>query len=409
MKNTRFLFWVLLSLSISAHGAVVTIPTLKTSSVATTTFKLSTTLIAPLVKGNSVSIDYGKGLKAMTCVEQNCTLSSNIVPLGESVDYKIGIYNSKKVLQGGLQTGKYSVLGMTTTYDTVKDTPVSDVGIASAIVKFTANLNTPLIKNYSVKVDYGKGLKVMTCSNKTCVLSSNMLPDGVSASYKIGIYKGSVLQNETINGSYLLASTPPLITPSTYTKIANSGSVLDDTATQGEGENDWACTKDNKTGLIWEVKTTDKGLHEVSSIYSWYEPSAAQNKGNAGKPNSGVCYGSRCDTYAYKNAVNAQKLCGAENWRLPTRNELISLIYCSDDKYTALGDKLTGYICTNGRLVISPTINATYFPNIPQDYLVWTSTPDTKSNSFVFIVNFNLGYLDDYGKTFSNHVFLVHR
>ena len=409
MKNTRFLFGILISLSVSAHAAVVTIPTLKTSSVATTTFKLSTTLIAPFVKGNRINIDYGKGLKAMTCVELNCTLSSNIVPLGESVDYKIGIYNSKKALQGGVQTGKYSVSGMTTTYDTVDNTPVSHVGIASTMVKFTANLSAPLIKNYSVKVDYGKGLKAMTCSGKTCVLSSNTLPDGVSATYKIGMYKGSMLQDETINGSYSLASPPPPITQASYTKISNSGTALEDTATQGTGDTDWACTKDNKTGLIWEVKTTDRGLHDASSIYSWYEPNAAQNSGNAGKQNGGYCRESRCDTYAYKNAVNAKKLCGAQNWRLPTRNELMSLVYCSDNKYTVLGDKLTGHICTNFDSVDGPTINVTYFPNIPKDYLVWTSTQDTKSNSYALIVHFSVGYVDDYGKFFSNRVFLVHR
>ena len=409
MKNTRYLFWILLTFSASAHTAVVTIPTLKTSSVATTTFKFATTLMTPLAKGSSIKIDYGKGLKAMTCVELMCTLSSKIIPLSEVMDYKIGVYNSKQLLQSGLQMGTYSVLGMTTTYETVENTPVSDVGIASTIVKFTANLNAPLIKNYSVKIDYGKGLKVMTCSGKTCVLSSNLLPTGTLANYKIGIYKGTVLQDETINGTYLLASAPPPITPTTYTKIANSGSVLDDSASQGLGDNDWACTKDNKTGLTWEVKTTDGGLHDVNSLYSWYEPDTAKNNGNAGKPNSGVCHGSRCDTYAYKNAVNAKKLCGAENWRLPTRNELMSLIYCSDDQYLSLGNNVTGYVCANGTLVNSPTINAMYFPNIPQRYWVWTSTQDTKSNSYALLVDFSVGYVDDYGKIFSNRVFLVHR
>ena len=157
------------------------------------------------------------------------------------------------------------------------------------------------------------------------------------------------------------------------------------------------------------MKTTDRGLHDASSIYSWYEPNAAQNSGNAGKQNGGYCHESRCDTYAYKNAVNAKKLCGAENWRLPTRNELMSLIYCSDDQYLSLGNNVTGYVCANGTLVNSPTINAMYFPNIPQRYWVWTSMQDTKSNSYALLVDFSVGYVDDYGKIFSNRVFLVHR
>ena len=49
-----------------------------------------------------------------------------------------------------------------------------------------------------------------------------------------------------------------------YSKIANNGSTLAANATLGAATTtDWACTKDNVTGLIWEVKTTS-GLRNVS-------------------------------------------------------------------------------------------------------------------------------------------------
>jgi hypothetical protein len=40
-----------------------------------------------------------------------------------------------------------------------------------------------------------------------------------------------------------------------YTKIANNGTTLGAGAALGNAPTDWACTKDNITGLTWEVKT----------------------------------------------------------------------------------------------------------------------------------------------------------
>jgi hypothetical protein len=91
----------------------------------------------------------------------------------------------------------------------------------------------------------------MTCSAKICTLSSNALPIGVStATYKIGIYNvKNVLQGSTSDGTYVIVFNPA--TPvSNYTKIANDGSELSDSTKLGSNPTDWACTKDNKTGLI---------------------------------------------------------------------------------------------------------------------------------------------------------------
>ena len=385
-------------------------PALQSASVTTTSFTFSATLLTPLLKGESVKMDYGNGLKAMHCVEQACTLaltaSKNLLS-AESVDYTIGVYDVKKNVQGEVQTGTFSLPAMTITPDTLTQTPVSAMRVLAAVVKFTASLTAPLTKNDSVKIDYGKGLKIMTCSGKTCVLSSNVLPTQTTANYTIGLYKGSVRQYDTLSGSYHPASAPPPVTPSSYSKISNTGAVLEDSATQGLGETEWACTKDNQTGLIWEIKNTDKGLHNNIATYSWYD-ATVQGSAAKGKINGGVCYESRCDTESYKNAVNAAKHCGAENWRLPTRNELMRLIYCSDGNYSTLSSA-TGYVCTNGNVVTSPTINTTYFPHITQNYWVWTSTQDTISRSYALLVDFKVGYVDDYTKISANHVFLVHR
>jgi hypothetical protein len=48
-----------------------------------------------------------------------------------------------------------------------------------------------------------------------------------------------------------------------YTMIANNGAALPNSAVLGNGTGDWACTRDNETGLIWEVKTTDRSMRHM--------------------------------------------------------------------------------------------------------------------------------------------------
>ena len=118
-----------------------------------------------------------------------------------------------------------------------------------------------------------------------------------------------------------------------YTKIANNGSSLLANAALGTGPNDWACTKDNVTGLTWEVKAAS-GLRSSSHTYTWYSTDTATNGGVAGAVGTNTCggslaaapYNNQCNTQNFVLAVNAAGLCGATNWRLPTRRELMSLV-----------------------------------------------------------------------------------
>ena len=116
-----------------------------------------------------------------------------------------------------------------------------------------------------------------------------------------------------------------------YTKVANNGSELPASATLGTGPSDWACTRDNITGLIWEVKTTS-GLRSQDHAYTWYDTNAAVNGGTAGTIGTNTTCSStlsNCNITAYRNAINAltgaNRLCGASDWRLPSSVELRSL------------------------------------------------------------------------------------
>jgi hypothetical protein len=271
-------------------------------------------------------------------------------------------------------------------------------------VKFTTKLSEKPPTGYKVKIDLnnGKGLVAMTCSGLSCSLSSNALPKNTdSLTYKIGIYDAKgVLQGITIDGNYVIVSTSA---STGYTKISNSGAVLPDTATLGSGANDWACTKDNKTGLTWEVKTDDGGLRDKDWYYSWYKPSG-DNGGFAGytditkgAPNCSTK--DNCNTYAFTNAVNAKGLCGKNDWRMPTVDELKTLVYCSDGKYDTDGS------CTNYNSISTPTINSTYFPNTDNWY--WSSSPYADYSSYAWLVDFSYGSSSNYNKGYGSFVRLV--
>ncbi|MCP3669192.1 MAG: DUF1566 domain-containing protein, partial [Gammaproteobacteria bacterium] len=106
-----------------------------------------------------------------------------------------------------------------------------------------------------------------------------------------------------------------------YTKLDEFGDPLAQSALS------WSCVKDNVTGLIWEVKTTDDGLQDVSHSYSWYNSTGSNDGGGAGTANGGSCNDSEnCDTEKYAATVNAVGLCGATNWLIPTREQLLSIV-----------------------------------------------------------------------------------
>jgi hypothetical protein len=118
------------------------------------------------------------------------------------------------------------------------------------------------------------------------------------------------------------------------------------------------CVQDNVTGLMWEVKTADAvpGLRDWLKAYSNYSP--------ANDPGGPFGYGKAGDATGFKNAVNANTLCGFNDWRLPTANELQSLV--------DYGEAGAGGLA----------IDTTWFPNIhPARSGFWAAEPDVSAFS----------------------------
>jgi hypothetical protein len=178
-----------------------------------------------------------------------------------------------------------------------------------------------------------------------------------------------------------------------FTKLDASGNDLPETAIE------WSCVRDNVTGLIWEVKAPSNGsvgdsLHDADDRYNWYNTDSSTNGGSVGyADNDGaICYGydnadtaTYCNTEAFVNRVNAAGLCGANDWRMPKKEELRSIVHY-------------------GR--ISPCIDTGYFPNATSNWY-WSGSPGISSSTISWVVNFDYGYDSSGSQYGNNHVRLV--
>ena len=146
------------------------------------------------------------------------------------------------------------------------------------------------------------------------------------------------------------------INPMSYTKLDGSGNALSSSATY------WVMVKDNVTGLIWENKTVDGTIHDKNKTFTWYDSNPATNGGYAGTPGDGT------DTEDFIGALNSAHFGGYSDWRLPTINELDSIVNC-DIPYPG------------------PTINAAYFPNTVSSFY-WASTTPANGTYYAWGVHF---------------------
>ena len=161
-----------------------------------------------------------------------------------------------------------------------------------------------------------------------------------------------------------------------YTKVSNAGADLPASATLGPNPGDWACTRDNHTGLLWEVKVNDAAHpRHMGHTYTWYF--GANTYGGPGTASGGSCATpGRCDTEKFAQDVNAsnggQGLCGHTDWRVPTLQELYNL-------------------ADRGRT--SPAIDPLYFPNTRAWYF-WSGSPVAGDPGYAWVVYFHVGGSD---------------
>jgi fibronectin type 3 domain-containing protein len=181
-----------------------------------------------------------------------------------------------------------------------------------------------------------------------------------------------------------------------FTKVCNSGALAGTGACPadpalGSMATDWGCTYDNVTGLMWEVKTDDPvpGLRDWTLTYTNYDSTTAAQKydpvTNTYPTQAEIDAAS--NSIGFKNRVNSQTLCGHNDWRLSTADELHSLV---DDGVAAGG----------------PTIDAAWFPNMQSGYF-WSASPYVGNSTYAWVVNFSDGFVLNYDRYSTYYVRLV--
>lgn len=133
----------------------------------------------------------------------------------------------------------------------------------------------------------------------------------------------------------------------------------------------WSCVEDADTSLFWQKRDPTSALHGHDS-YNWFQP----GHDIPGEPRSNpdlfgidaTCFGYRaddpnsyCNTDAYIRRINQSNYCGYSDWRLPTVNELLSLVDPS------LSDRQN-----------QSAIDLNFFP-FNQSFAYWTDSVDEKS------------------------------
>lgn len=155
-----------------------------------------------------------------------------------------------------------------------------------------------------------------------------------------------------------------------FTKLDMSGNPLPASAIR------WSCVRDNVTGLIWEVKTDDGGIHDKDITYRW---GGITRQGNYGTE---LYYDDWDDLV---NGSNTENLCGFNDWRVPTTQELMSIV-------------------DNSRYY--PSIDTNYFPNTMSSHF-WSASPFAPFPSYAWYVYFSYGYSDNNGRNYYRYVRLV--
>ncbi len=143
----------------------------------------------------------------------------------------------------------------------------------------------------------------------------------------------------------------------------------------------WDCVLDEVTGLYWEVKTQDTNdVRFYDFDYSWYNSSGVNVGGDSGAENGGSCVDStNCDTEKYVAAVNAAGLCGFNDWRLPTIDQMYSLVITTASASSGYGLDIN-YFPDNFNVNGSFNVGYTY----------WTASPTVTSTDSAWQVQLRL-------------------
>ena len=209
----------------------------------------------------------------------------------------------------------------------------------------------------------GRGLKSNLLLMLSCLVAFTIglaaLPTGVSA-WKLPDTDLNTCYDGTVEipcpkpwEDYYGQDAQYSINPQSFTKLDANGNDLDD------GASTWVMVRDNNTGLVWEGKTDDGGIHDWDNTYDWYH---AQ------------------DTFITQ--LNSAQFGGNSDWRLPTIQELSTIV------------RVGGWPLA---------IDNDYFP-LTRHPFYWSATPCMLVSESAWYGNTDFGYVFAGGKPQGHYV-----
>ena len=123
-----------------------------------------------------------------------------------------------------------------------------------------------------------------------------------------------------------------------FVKLDSQGAALAADATE------WACTMDERTGLVWENKSADASSVQFKDRLFAFESETfkpfSKDVELAGCKDAGD---EVCTTSQYVEHINKQSLCGISGWRLPTYRETYDLLDFGEQTLFAPNDEHKAY------------------------------------------------------------------